>query len=143
MTVGRLRRLTPLLSLLPLLVAPALLGACSSHPYRVEEREVPVHVWLSAPELARAGGTVEALVYVGSTKVVEGPVRVEAGRPTVALPTAFVRAGPVTVSAVLGGGAAAAEERVEVEGETWVQVRLVGRGASLRVTEEQPSPDGR
>ena len=82
-------------------------------------------------------------MYVGSTKVVEGPVRVEAGRPTVALPTAFVRAGPVTVSAVLGGGAAAAEERVEVEGETWVQVRLVGRGASLRVTEEQPSPDGR
>lgn len=123
--------------------ATVLLSACGSHPYRVEEREVAVHVWLTAPDLAAQGGSIDALVYVGPAKVVEGPVRFEAGKPTVALPTAYVRAGTVSVSAVLGGGVSATNDRVAIEGESWVQVTLRGRAATLRVSEEQPDPTGR
>lgn len=125
-------------ALLPLLLGVVALGACSSHPYRVEEREVPVHVWVTAPEQAAAGGTLQALVYVGPTKVVEGPLSFERGRPTIELPTAHVRAGPVAVSAVLDGGAIAASDRPEIERESWVEITVRGRSATLRISDEQP-----
>lgn len=126
-----------------LALAGATLGACGSHPYRVEEREVPVHVWLTAPQLAEQGGTVQALVYVGPMKVVEGPVRFEPGKPTVALPTAYVRAGTLSVSAVLEGGALSATQQLDVTQESWVQITLRGRTLTLGSSETQPSPLGR
>jgi hypothetical protein len=116
---------------------------CSSHGYRVEQRDVPVHVWLTAPELALAGGSIPALVYVGSQKVVEGNVTFEPGKATVALPTAYVRAGSTPVSAVLGDGAMSANDTFGVEGESWLQITVRGRTASLRLTERQPHPAGR
>lgn len=138
------RRPAALLLLALLLLPPALLTGCSNPAYLVEQREVPVHVWLSAPDLAAQGGSVQALIYVGPQKVVEGPVRFEAGRGTVELPSAYVRAGEVTISAVLDGGSASASDRVEIGSEAWVHVTLRGRAASLRVSETQPPmPAGR
>lgn len=136
-------RLLPLLAAALLATGGGLLVGCAGHTYRVEDRDVPVHVWLTAPDLARAGGTLPALIYVGSQKVVEGNVTFEAGRPTVALPTAYVRAGPTQVSAVLGDGALSAAQSVEVEGESWLQVLVRGRGAALRFGENAPDPQGR
>ena len=119
------------------------LGACTSHAYRVEQREVPVHVWITAPELAARGGSLPALIYVGPQKVVEGNVTFEPSRPTVALPDAYVRAGPTTVSVVLGDGAMAVNQTVNVEGEGWLQVMVRGQAATLRHTRTQPDPRGR
>jgi hypothetical protein len=118
-------------------------AGCAKHGYRVEQREIPVHVWLTAPELAATGGSIHALVYVGSQKVVEGRVTFEPGKPTVALPTAYVRAGSTQVSAVLGDGAMSAENTLGVDGESWLQVLLRGRTVTLRLTNAQPSPLGR
>jgi hypothetical protein len=127
-----------------LLAATALgLAACTSHDYRVEQREVPVHVWITAPEMAARGGSLPALVYVGPQKVVEGNVAFESTRPTVALPDAYVRAGPTTVSVVLGDGAMTVNQTVNVEGEGWLQVMVRGQTATLRHTKTQPDPRGR
>jgi hypothetical protein len=127
------------------LLTCALLTAvgCQSHGYRVEQRDVPVHVWLTAPDLAQTGGSIPALVYVGSQKVVEGNVTFEPGRPSVALPTAYVRAGSTPVSAVLGDGTMTADDTFGVDGESWLQITVRGRVTSLRLTERQPSPAGR
>lgn len=119
------------------------LGACTSHSYRVEQREVPVHVWITAPEVAARSGSLPALVYVGPQKVVEGRVAFEPNRPTVALPNAYVRSGPTPVSVVLGDGAMAVNQTVNVEGEAWLQVIVRGNTASLRQTKDQPDPRGR
>lgn len=136
-------RLLPLTAAALLATWGGLLAGCAGHTYRVEDRDVPVHVWLTAPDLAPSGGTLPALVYVGSQKVVEGNVTFEAGRPTVQLPTAYVRAGPTQVSAVLGDGALSAAQSVGVEGESWLQILVRGRGASLRFSENAPDPLGR
>ena len=134
----------PLLRTAALLMAVVgLLTACRSHAYRVEQREIPVHVWLTAPDLAQTGGSMSALVYVGSQKVVEGNVTFEPGRPTVALPTAYVRAGSTPVSAVLGGGTASVDDSFGVDSESWLQITVRGRTASLRFSERQPNPEGR
>ena len=125
----------------------AILGGgsagCASHTYRVEERDVPVHVWITAPDLATSGGTLPALVYVGSQKVVEGNVTFEPGKPTVRLPTAYVRAGPTQVSAVLGDGALSASQSFGVQDEAWLQVMVRGRAATLKFTKNAPDPLGR
>jgi hypothetical protein len=119
------------------------LGGCTTHAYRVEQREVPVHVWITAPEVAARGGSLPALVYVGPQKVVEGRVTFEASKPTVALPNAYVRAGPTPVSVVLGDGAMAVHQTVEVDGEAWLQVMVRGNVATLRQSKDQPDPRGR
>jgi hypothetical protein len=119
-----------------------LLAACS-HDFTLENRETPVHVWLTAPDLARTGGRVDALVYVGAIKVVEGPVQFRPGVPTVALPTVFLNVGQVVVSAVIAGGSISATSRVEIEGESWVQIVVSGRGARILHSETQPSTTGR
>ena len=100
------------------LLAASVLGltACRSHAYRVEQREVPVHVWITAPDLAARGGSLQALVYVGPQKVVEGRVSFEPTRPTVALPDAYVRAGATAVSVVLGDGAMTVNQTVDIDG---------------------------
>jgi hypothetical protein len=127
------------------LLAPLLLGCagCTTHAYRVEQREVPVHVWITAPEVAARGGSLSALVYVGPQKVVEGRLTFERDRPTVALPDAYVRAGATPVSVVLGDGAMTVNQTVEVDGEAWLQVVVRGTTASLRKTDRQPDPRGR
>lgn len=128
----------------PLLLGLVLLlcAGCRTS-WGVENREVPVHVWLTAPGLATQGGTLQALVYVGSEKVVEGPVRFPAGVPTIMLPTAYVRAGDRLVSAVIGGGRLVAREEVEIEGESWVQIVVGPTSVGITYSETQPSPWGR
>jgi hypothetical protein len=109
----------------------------------VEQREVPVHVWITAPEVAARGGSLPALVYVGPQKVVEGRVTFEASKPTVALPNAYVRAGATPVSVVLGDGAMAVHQTVDIDGEAWLQVFVRGNAATLRHSKDQPDPRGR
>ena len=128
----------PVLLAAIVLLASACLGGCS-HDYTVERRDTPVHVWLSAPELAAQGGTLHALIYVAGSKIVDGPVTFAPGHATVALPTAHVRAGPAPVSAVLGDGAISVSDRIEIEGESWIQVTVRGKGATIRASEDQPS----
>ncbi len=117
-------------------------GACA-HDYGIENRETPVHVWITAPGMAAEGGTIDALVYLGALKVVEGPVTFPPGVPTVNLPTVYARVGEVECSAVLNGGAVTVRETVEIEGESWVQIIVTGRAATIELSEEQPSPWGR
>ncbi|MDJ0974975.1 MAG: hypothetical protein QNJ98_10985, partial [Planctomycetota bacterium] len=120
-------RLTlPLLLLLTLVAGPG----CQT-TWGVENRETPVHVWITAPGLAQQGGTLQALVYVGAEKVVEGPVRFPQGVPTIMLPTAYVRAGDRLVSAVIDGGRLVAREEVEIEGEGWVQIVVGPNGVGI------------
>lgn len=119
----------------------AVLGSCTTS-YDVENRETPVHVWLTAPGLSQEGGTLDALIYVGAHKVVEGPVRFPAGVPTIMLPTVYLRSGETLVSAVIDRGRLAAREEVEIDGEGWVQI-TVGQGITIRHDDSQPSPWGR
>jgi hypothetical protein len=116
----------------------ACLPACT-HTFDVERRETPVHVWLTIPALAERGGQVDALIYVGPYKVVQGTVNFPQGVPTVDLPTLFVRPGPRPVSAVLDRGRASGRETVTIEGESWIQIVVRGSAVSIRASDEQPS----
>ncbi len=122
-------------------MAVGLTTSCSP-TWDVEQRETPVHVWLTAPELARSGGTLDALIYVGPYKVVQGPVQFAQGGPTVNLPTLFIRAGNREVSAVIDRGRASTKSTVGIEKESWIQITVRGNTVSIRKTEEQPSPWG-
>jgi hypothetical protein len=126
--------LTRLVAALGLLLA---LPCCASD-YLVESRLTPVHVWLSAPELAAAGGSVDALIYVGSEKVVEGPVAFPAGVSTVTFPTIHVNGGERLVQVVLAGGTITASQPVVVSRETWVHVTLTRGVARIASDDEQP-----
>ncbi len=121
----------------------ALSAAACAHDYAVENRDTPVHVWITAPDFDATGGTFTALVYVGGQKAVEGPITFEPGKPTIALPSIHLRTGTVPVSAVLFDGAVTATESVGIEQESWVQIVVRGKTATIRATEEQPSPRGR
>ena len=92
---------------------------------------------------AARGETVTALVYVGGQKAVEGPITFQPGKPTVVLPSVTTRAGSTRVSAVLFDGAVATDQTVGIEGESWVQILVRGRSASIRATDEQPNPNAR
>jgi hypothetical protein len=116
-----------------------LLVACA-HDYGLENRDIPVHVWMSAPEVSARGGSLAALVYVGSEKVVEGPVAFPRGVGYVELPTVYLRHGDVTVSAVLQGGAMNGTEEVTVEGESWILIQAASRGVEISLSRRQPSP---
>jgi hypothetical protein len=131
-----------LASLLACLVLPWATPGCA-HDYALEGRETPVHVWITAPEQAARGETITALVYVGGQKAVEGPITFQPGKPTVILPSVTTRAGSVRVSAVLFDGAVSTNQTVGIEGESWVQIVVRGRSASIRATEEQPNPQMR
>ena len=93
-------------------------------------------------QIEKAGGRIHALIYVGSYKVVEGPVEFRAGVPTVALPTVYMNVGDVTVSAVLAGGSITATRSVEIEGESWIEVIVKARGVRIVHSETQPLPSG-
>ncbi len=121
-------------------LAPLLAAGCR-HPYSLENRDTPVHVWLTAPEAAARGDTVEFLVYVGDKKAIEGPVRFPPGVPNVIIPAVYLRAGPHTVSVVVGRGRASARREIEVAGETWLRVTLAGNGVRVdRSSSEPPAP---
>lgn len=124
--------------LLVLLFAPA----CTTD-FGVENRETPTHVWITAPALAERGGSVQALVYVGSKKVVEGPVQFSKGVPTINLPIAYVRTGDTLVSVVIDRGRMSVREEIEIEGEGWVQILLGPSSLQVVYDERQPSPWGR
>jgi len=125
---------------LALLLVPALAASACAHDYVVENRDTPVHVWISVPEFEAQGGTLSALVYVGGQKVVDGVINFSPGKPTVVLPSVHLRTGTVPVSAVLFDGAVSATENVGIEQESWVQIVVRGKTATIRATEEQPNP---
>lgn len=120
-----------------LAVALSALGGCSSD-YLVEQRQTPVHVWIAAPALGTTGGSLDALVYVGPEKAVQGVVTFPPGVTTVVLPTVYVNAGRRTVQAVLDGGAIAVSQDVSIQQECWVVVTVQGRSATVSMTREQP-----
>ena len=120
------------------MVLVGLAVAACAHDYDVENRDTPVHVWLSAPDLGAESRVVNALIYVGSEKAVEGPVRFPPGVAHVRLPTLFMTTGDKTVSAVIQGGALSATDEVEIEGESWVQVVVRQRSVEIVFREEEP-----
>lgn len=124
--------------LLPLLLLLASSAASCAHDYTLENRETPVHVWLSAPELGARGGSLDVLIYVGAEKVVQGPVRFPPGVGHVVLPTVYVTAGKKVVSAVVQGGTSSATAWAGVEAETWVQI--VVRGREVKITSGDQAP---
>jgi hypothetical protein len=126
------------LSRLAAVVLLALALSACAHDYLVENRLTPVHVWLSAPELAAAGGQVEALIYVGSEKVVEGPVAFPVGVSTVTFPTIHLNAGSRLVQVILAGGTITASEQVVVSQEAWIHVTLARGVATIATADEQP-----
>lgn len=122
-----------------LLAGLLALAGCAG-TYSLEDRDTPVHVWITAPDVAAAGGTLPALVYVGGQKVVDGTIAFQPGLPTVVLPSVTAKTGPTRVSAVLFDGATSVQEDIEVEGECWVQVVVRGSSAVLFTSEQQPNP---
>jgi hypothetical protein len=139
LTTPRILSLRSLRAILALGMAALLPGLCAcAHDYAVENRLTPVHVWLSAPELARTGGSVDALIYVGSSKVVEGNVRFDPGVSTVIFPIVHVNAGDRLVQVVLAGGTIHVSQSVEIEEETWINVTLSGGTAKIAEDDEQP-----
>ncbi len=117
--------------------------ACASHSFDVEGRETQINIWLTVPHLAAEGGTIDALVYIGPYKVVQGPVVFEKGSPTVNLPPLFIRSGAYDVAAVLDGGRFSVRENLDIEDESWVQVVLRDNRITLEYDDEQPDPWGR
>jgi len=126
-----------------LLAALALALPACGHTYEVESRETRVNVWLTAPSIAAEGGSIDALIYVGPYKVVEGPVQFPKGVSTVILPPLFIRSGQRKVSVVLGGGRYTATSNVKIEREGWIDITLRSRALSIAFTEVEPSRIGR
>jgi len=126
-----------------LTVLAALLVAACATTAEVEGQETRVNVWLTVPSLAENGGRIDALIYVGPYKVVEGPVDFPKGTPTVNLPPLFIGAGRRDVSAVLAGGRFSAREAVTVARESWIRVTLVDDRLRIDFDEEQPDPWGK
>jgi len=125
---------------LALLLALAL-AACATTS-EVEGRETRVNVWLTVPRLAKEGGTIQALIYVGPYKVVEGPVDFPKGTPTVNLTPLYIGAGPRQVSAVLAAGRFSARASVTIEKESWIHITLVDGALDIDLTDEQPDAWG-
>ena len=135
-------RLARRLSLSALLVTTACLAGSCASDFTLENREVPIHVWLSAPGFANGGGTMHSRIYIGRSRSVDDVVRFPKGSPTVNLPSVYLRTGPKTVTAEFGRGQIRVRKQVEVEGECWIQITVAGQEASIVVFDEQPSPWG-
>lgn len=118
-------------------------SACGSHSFEVEGRETQVNAWLTVPHLAEQGGRIDALIYIGPYKLVQGPVVFQKGNPTVNLPPLFLRAGSYDAAAVLDGGRFSVRERLDIESESWVQVVLRNNQIRIEFSERQPDPWGR
>ena len=139
MTGPRLRK--PGLLILALALCTA--GCGSTSTFEVEGRETQVNVWLTAPDFCQHGGRVDALIYIGPYKVVQGPVEFPQGTPTVNLPPLFIRAGCYDVAAVLDGGRYSVRERIDITRQGWVQVILRGGRIRIDYDDKQPDPWGR
>jgi hypothetical protein len=124
--------------LLPAVAAGLLaLAAGCAHDFRIEERDTPVHVWVSAP--AGAGGTrIPGLVYLGAHKILDGTLTFPPGVSTVVLPTVHVDAGRHALRAVFAGGSITLEEDVVVSKESWVHLTVAAGGVTARTTDEEP-----
>lgn len=129
-----------LLLLLLALAAPACGGRST---WEVENRETQLNCWLTVPHLAENGGRIDALIYVGPYKVVQGPVVFPKGSPTVNLPPIFIRAGRYDVAAVLDGGRFSVREQIDIVRESWVQVALCDGRIRIEYDDKQPNPWGR
>lgn len=120
-----------------LLAASTALAGCA-HSYEVENRDTPVHVWLSAPDLGDAGGSLSARVEVGGQVLLDGPVTFRPGVPTVELPIARVRTGSVPVAVTLDGGRVSARQSVGIPNEAWIRVVVRGGAVSISSFRDQP-----
>jgi hypothetical protein len=120
-----------------LLLGAGLAPGCA-HSYDVENRDTPVHVWISAPELAAAGGTLVLKVEVAGQVLADGPVAFPSGAPTVELPLARVRTGAVPVAVTVDGGRVRAQQSVGVPNESWIRVVVRGAAVSISSYREQP-----
>jgi hypothetical protein len=129
----RARRLAHALPLLAL----ALAAGCA-HSYVVEERETPVHLWVTVPGALETGRTLDLLAYVGAEKAFEGPVRFAAGTPHVALPTLYLPAGTKQVSVVVDGGALSETTEVRIRQESWLQIVVRDRRVQIAHHEQEP-----
>jgi hypothetical protein len=121
-----------------LLLLGAGLAAGCAHSYDVENRDTPVHVWISAPELAATGGTLTVKVEVAGRVLADGPVAFPSGAPTVELPVARVRTGSVPVAVTVDGGRVRAQQSVGVPNESWIRVVVRGAAVSISSYREQP-----
>jgi len=136
----------PLLVILALLLIAALaltVSGCGSHSFDVEDRQTRVNVWLTAPAVAAQGGSIDALIYVGPYKVVEGPVDFPQGVNTVILPPIYIRGGQRKVSVVLAGGRYKATSNINVRRESWLDITLRNRALRVNFMEGEPSRIGR
>ena len=124
------------------LIAALTLGACATTA-EVEGQETRLNVWLTVPALAENGGRIDALIYVGPYKVVEGPVDFPKGTPTVNLTPLYLGAGRRDVSVVLAGGRYSARDSVTVERESWIRVTLIDSSLRIDFDDEQPDPWGK
>ena len=129
-----------LLILLLALAAPACGGRST---WEVENRETQVNCWLTAPDSCAQAHDLDALIYIGPYKVVQGPVEFPKGTPTVNLPPVYIRAGCYDVAAVIDGGRYSVREQITISKESWVQVILRGGRLRLNYSERQPDPWGR
>ena len=113
------------------------------HTFDVEGRQTRVNVWLTAPALAERGESLEALIYVGPYKVVDGPVEFPAGINTVILPPVYLRQGSHKVSVVLAGGTFTSDRSIGVTRESWLDITLRNRVLNIGYVEGEPSRIGR
>jgi hypothetical protein len=121
----------------------ALVASACGHTYEVEGRQTRVNVWLTAPALAERGESIQALVYVGPYKVVDGPVSFPQGIDAVVLPPVYVRQGQHTVSVILGDAKFRATQAVNVQRECWLDVTLREKVLKIAFFETEPSRIGR
>jgi hypothetical protein len=126
-----MRLLRRTLPALPLLALAALVAAGCRTSWTVENRDTPVHVWLTSPELAATGGTIRALVYVGSHKAVDGPVTFPRGVENVVLAPLRMPSGNKRVSVVVDGGRLSTATDVDVVGPTWIRATVTSRGIAI------------
>lgn len=129
-----------LLAIVAVMAVPVL--GCAQNDYTLERQETPVQVWLTAPELARQSGQIEALIYLGAQKVVEGPIRFTPDAPTVNMPTVYTRPGPKIVSVVLGGSRISAREQITITEPGWVQITVRNNRATIEFHDTRPSAWG-
>ena len=129
--------------LLMLLLGLAMPACGGRSTWEVENRETQVNVWLTAPDSCQQAHNLDALIYIGPYKVVQGPVHFPEGTPTVNLPPVFIRAGCYDVAAVIDGGRFSVRERIDIRKESWVQVILRGNRLRIDYDEKQPDPWGR
>jgi hypothetical protein len=121
-----------------LALALPVLAACNVR-YGVEEREVPVYVWIDVPAALTTDQRVDLTLTVGGRQVANGTYLFPAGRPRQEMPTVYLRTGnhPVVVTR---GGTVVASETVPMGHVNWLVVTIDGAGARIARTGGEPAP---